>query len=627
MKKFTLLKSLLVVMALSLFSFSAIAEEVTLSFANKANRTEFSSTKQVWVDNTTSPKITFTNAKASSTNAVADYSNPVRCYAKSSITIETNEGFKITKLVVKCNNSSYATALKNSISSGASVSGNDVTVEPAAQTYNIASLSAQVRINSIVATIEIDDATANNPSISAPNVAFGILSATNATKTITVTGANLTNAITATLKTGTAFELSGDLTKDGGDLTVKFIATAAGTYSDEITLTSGETTKAIEVSATLVATEGNGTKENPYTCADVKLLNNSLASGKYWVKGYILGSLADNKIAETNVNSNLALGATADAKDFVPVQLPSGNVRTALNLVDNPTLLGREVLVYGNFENYFSKPGVKNVTDYVILEAQGGDDEQVEATAIALNKTTASLEQYREELLVATLTPAEATTQIVWTSSNEEIATVTDGLVKAIAIGEATITAKAGELTATCVVTVSEATVLTCAQAAEMALKATANNVNVEGGQYVVSGYVTEIAYAYSAEYDNMSVWIADTKEGGKVFELYKVKPLDGVIPVVGDSVVAVGYLTKYNTTPEMAAGCVCRVIKNEGPATSVENTKLADIYTLNRTIVAEGEFQIFTVTGQNVTDMNGNLEKGIYVVRTTNATAKVVIK
>jgi hypothetical protein len=76
-----------------------------------------------------------------------------------------------------------------------------------------------------------------------------------------------------------------------------------------------------------------------------------------------------------------------------------------------------------------------------------------------------------------------------------------------------------------------------------------------------------------------------------------------------------------------MAAGCVCRVIKNEGPATSVENTKLADIYTLNRTIVAEGEFQIFTITGQNVTDMNGNLANGVYVVRTVNATAKVVIK
>ena len=43
--------------------------------------------------------------------------------------------------------------------------------------------------------------------------------------------------------------------------------------------------------------------------------------------------------------------------------------------------------------------------------------------------------------------------------------------------------------------------------------------------------------------------------------------------------------------------------------------------------IVLEGEFQIFTVTGQNVTDMNGRLAAGIYVVRTANAASKVVVK
>jgi hypothetical protein len=63
------------------------------------------------------------------------------------------------------------------------------------------------------------------------------------------------------------------------------------------------------------------------------------------------------------------------------------------------------------------------------------------------------------------------------------------------------------------------------------------------------------------------------------------------------------------------------------GDVTNVEYAEIGNIYTENGLIVAEGEFQIFTVTGQNVTDMNGNLEKGIYVVRTTNATAKVVIK
>ncbi len=64
-----------------------------------------------------------------------------------------------------------------------------------------------------------------------------------------------------------------------------------------------------------------------------------------------------------------------------------------------------------------------------------------------------------------------------------------------------------------------------------------------------------------------------------------------------------------------------------EDDATNVELVEVANVYSENGLIVAEGEFQIFTVTGQNVTDMNGNLEGGVYVVRTANATAKVIVK
>ena len=84
----------------------------------------------------------------------------------------------------------------------------------------------------------------------------------------------------------------------------------------------------------------------------------------------------------------------------------------------------------------------------------------IAVTSITLNKTTLSLTVGAEETLTATVKPDNATDKTVtWTSSNTAIATVKDGKVKGIKEGTATITAKAGDKTATCKVTVSKATV------------------------------------------------------------------------------------------------------------------------------------------------------------------------
>lgn len=124
----------------------------TLTFDNTSKRTEYSTTKQVWTEN----GITLTNNKSSSTNNVADYSKPVRLYANSKIVVEASG--KISKIVFDCNSSSYATALKNSIGSvsGATVtvSSDKVTVEfsEAVDSFTIAKLTAQVRLDSITVT-------------------------------------------------------------------------------------------------------------------------------------------------------------------------------------------------------------------------------------------------------------------------------------------------------------------------------------------------------------------------------------------------------------------------------------------------------------------------------------------
>ncbi|MCR5282179.1 MAG: Ig-like domain-containing protein [Lachnospiraceae bacterium] len=87
-----------------------------------------------------------------------------------------------------------------------------------------------------------------------------------------------------------------------------------------------------------------------------------------------------------------------------------------------------------------------------------GASSEVAVTGITLNKTTLSLTKGASETLTATVAPSDATDKTVtWTSDKPAVATVKDGKVTAVAAGKATITAKAGEKTAVCEVTVTEA--------------------------------------------------------------------------------------------------------------------------------------------------------------------------
>ena len=127
---------------------TTVSEDIELVFgADKANRTSFSDSEQVWEET----GLKFTNSQGSSTSKVADYANPVRLYASSSIKIECSQ---MTKIVFTCGSGTYATALGNSIGDAATVDGSTVTVEfaEAVDSFDIAKLTAQVRVNSITVT-------------------------------------------------------------------------------------------------------------------------------------------------------------------------------------------------------------------------------------------------------------------------------------------------------------------------------------------------------------------------------------------------------------------------------------------------------------------------------------------
>lgn len=123
---------------------------------------------------------------------------------------------------------------------------------------------------------------------------------------------------------------------------------------------------------------GTGSWTDPYTATQI--LGGSSGKGK-WVTGYIVGWIdtqggTNNTMsAETctytvpaTLASNILIAADPNEQNFencIPVQLPSGDVRTALNLMDHPENLGKQVTVKANVEKYFGKnEALKSLTAY-----------------------------------------------------------------------------------------------------------------------------------------------------------------------------------------------------------------------------------------------------------------------
>ena len=79
----------------------------------------------------------------------------------------------------------------------------------------------------------------------------------------------------------------------------------------------------------------------------------------------------------------------------------------------------------------------------------------IPVTSLALDAVEMTLIVGKNATLTATVKPDNATDKTVtWTTSNAKVATVTDGVVTAVATGTSNITAKAGDKTATCAITV-----------------------------------------------------------------------------------------------------------------------------------------------------------------------------
>ncbi|RNF38256.1 endonuclease [Planococcus salinus] len=129
----------------------------------------------------------------------------------------------------------------------------------------------------------------------------------------------------------------------------------------------------------------------PITVAEA-IANNS---GDATVHGYIVGTVISggnyDQEAPFDSATNLALADSPDETDpanILTVQLPSGSVRSALNLADNPQNFKAEVTITGSLEAYFTVPGLKSPTSFSILSEGEAPPEPTVVDSIAEARTT-----------------------------------------------------------------------------------------------------------------------------------------------------------------------------------------------------------------------------------------------
>ena len=299
-------------------------------------------------------------------------------------------------------------------------------------------------------------------------------------------------------------------------------------------------------------------------------------------------------------------------------------------------------------------------------------------SGISLNVETASLKVGESVELTATVSPGDATDKtVVWSSDNDAIAVVdANGKVTAIAIGEAVITAKAGEPTASCKITV----VPTPVSGISLNTEAVSLKVgeSVELTATVSPGDATDKTVVWSS--DNEAVAIVDAN--GKVTAIaigeaiitakagnFSISCKVTVIPILaesikvtpteykcieGDSISLIVEVLPDNTTNKSVAWCSSdeniAIVDETGfvnvrkpgtcviTATTTDGSNLKDECVIVGTsgisaIFADKEvlIDVYTITGVAVklnctSDDLSDLEDGFYVIRQGRRTKTVYI-
>lgn len=162
-------------------------------------------------------------------------------------------------------------------------------------------------------------------------------------------------------------------------------------------------------------------------------------SGDYW---YLSGSLPQPEDA-------------AEGEVLVVDSVDSQGRVTGLKTAGTPGLTADQISALEHLLKLAAYAGDPTGAWQEFLAAFGLEEEQIPATAVTLSANVLVMSVGNTQQITATVAPEDTTDGLAWSSSDPAVATVSDGLVKAVGQGDCTITATAGAVSAACSVTVS----------------------------------------------------------------------------------------------------------------------------------------------------------------------------
>ena len=279
------------------------------------------------------------------------------------------------------------------------------------------------------------------------------------------------NKSTAEVAAGKTLQLRATLEPSGATGTVNWTSsnTSVATVSNSGLITAktaGTATITASVNSfsdtceitVIEAINNYGTLENPLTITDAKELLDKTGANETEEVMYVKGIVSSNNAYDSTKGYNALWlksddGSVDKAFELYKAKAPSSI--TSVYSAEN-SLVGLEIIACGYGKIYNSNTYELCTSSRSPYNPEIQKISAPEVTSVTLDKENAEIEIGETVTLIPTVTPSNANPNYVWSSSDENIATVNNGVVTGVGVGIATITVEAGDdITAECIVKVT----------------------------------------------------------------------------------------------------------------------------------------------------------------------------